>query len=217
MPRGNINVAIYLRVSTSEQTTLNQEIELKKYCVNNNYEIYKIYKDEGVSGSKTSRPQLDLMLRDMREKRFEAVLVWKFDRLGRSTAHLLQVLEELKNKRVRLIATSQNIDTETPMGKFFFIILSGFAEMERELTIERIKLGLARRKKQGKPIGRQKGAKDKSKRKRLGYFEREERNKKAKWKKQTTPQDSKPKPSKKLSIKQAVVYKNHARSYEDKF
>jgi len=178
--------AMYLRVSTPDQTTLNQELELKNYCERENIEIYNIYKDEGVSGAKTSRPELDKMLQDMRNKCFEVIVVWKFDRLGRSTAHLLQVLEELKNKNVRLIATSQNIDTSNPMGKFFFIILSGFAEMERELIRERIKLGLARRKKQGKPLGRQKGAKDKTKRKRLGYFQREYRNKKAKFK-QTTP------------------------------
>src|SRR3989344_653893 len=104
-----MKVAIYLRVSTLEQTTLNQELELKAYCERNNYEIYKIYKDEGASGAKTYRPQLDLMLIDMRNKLFDAVIVWKFDRLGRSTSHLLQVLEELKNKNVRLIATSQNI------------------------------------------------------------------------------------------------------------
>jgi len=164
--------ALYLRVSTADQTTLNQELELQEYCKRNDIEIYKIYKDEGVSGVKTSRPQLDLMLQDMRNGFFNCVVVWKFDRLGRSTAHLLQVLEELKNKEVRLIATSQNIDTSTPMGKFFFIILSGFAEMERELIRERIKLGLERRKKQGKPLGRQVGSKDKSRRKRLGYFER---------------------------------------------
>jgi len=163
---------LYLRVSTSEQTTLNQEIELKKYCEREGWDIYSIYKDEGVSGSKTSRPELDRMLQDMRNKCFEVIVVWKFDRLGRSTAHLLQVLEELKNKNVRLIATSQNIDTNTPMGKFFFTILSGFAEMEREMITERIKLGNARRKKEGKPLGRKKGAKDKGNRKRLGYYER---------------------------------------------
>ncbi len=167
-----MKAALYLRVSTTDQTTLNQEIELKKYCENNNFEIYKIYKDEGISGSKTSRPQLDLMLQDMRNKCFAAVIVWKFDRLGRSTAHLLQVLEELKNKDVRLIATSQNIDTETPMGKFFFIILSGFAEMEREMIRERIKLGLARRKQQGKVLGRPRGSKDKVYRRKAGYFMR---------------------------------------------
>jgi DNA invertase Pin-like site-specific DNA recombinase len=167
-----MKAALYLRVSTVEQTTLNQELELREYCKRNNIEVFKVYKDEGVSGVKTSRPQLDLMLQDMRNKFFDCIVVWKFDRLGRSTQHLLQVLEELKNNNIRLIATSQNIDTSTPMGKFFFIILSGFAEMERELIRERILLGLQRRKKEGKPLGRQLGAKDKSKRKRLGYFVR---------------------------------------------
>lgn len=162
--------ALYLRVSTSDQTTLNQKLELESYCKREGIEVFKIYEDEGVSGAKTTRPQLDLMLQDMRKGLFDVVIVWKFDRLGRSTAHLLQVLEELKNNSVRLIATSQNIDTSNPMGKFFFVILSGFAEMERELIRERIKLGLKRRKAQGLPVGRQKGSKDKSKRKRLGYF-----------------------------------------------
>lgn len=181
-----MKAGLYLRVSTLDQTTLNQELELKDYCKRNNIEIYKIYKDEGISGSKTSRPELDKMLQDMRNKRFECVVVWKFDRLGRSTAHLLQVLEEMKNKGINLIATSQNIDTSTPMGKFFFTILSGFAEMEREMIRERIKLGLERRRKQGKNVGRQKGAKDKSQRKRLGYFQREARNKKSRFNKQAS-------------------------------
>lgn len=167
-----MKAALYLRVSTAEQTTLNQELELKRYCEANQIEIYRIYKDEAISGSKTSRPQLDLMLQDMRAKQFDIVMVWKFDRLGRNTAHLLQVLEEMQNKNIRLIATSQAIDTQTPMGKLFFTILSGFAEMERQLIVERIKLGLERRKKQGKKLGRQKGARDKARRKRLGYYER---------------------------------------------
>jgi DNA invertase Pin-like site-specific DNA recombinase len=167
-----MKAGLYLRVSTLDQTTMNQELELLKYCEINNIEIYKTYKDEGVSGSKVSRPQLDLMLQDMRNKCFNCVIVWKFDRLGRSTSHLLQVLEELKNKNVTLIATSQNIDTSTPMGKFFFTILSGFAEMEREMIRERIKLGLERRKQQGKVLGRPKGSKDKSYRKKGGYYNR---------------------------------------------
>ena len=170
--------ALYLRVSKSDQTTLNQELELKNYCQQNSWEIFNIYKDEGVSGSKTSRPQLDKMLCDMRNKRFQSVIVWKFDRLGRSTAHLLQVLEEMKNKGIRLIATSQNIDTETAMGKFFFTILSGFAEMEREIITERINLGLARVKKQGKKLGRPSGSKDKARRRRSGYLLRWNQNKK---------------------------------------
>ncbi|PIN77724.1 resolvase [Candidatus Woesearchaeota archaeon CG10_big_fil_rev_8_21_14_0_10_34_12] len=164
-----MKTAIYLRVSTSEQTTLNQELELKSYCEREGFDIFEIYKDEGISGAKTSRPALDKMLKDMREKKFEAIIVWKFDRLGRSTKHLLQVLEEMKNKDVRLIATSQNIDTGTPMGKFFFTIMAGFAEMERELIRERILLGLQRRKTQGKPLGRPVGSTDKKRRKRSGY------------------------------------------------
>lgn len=165
-----MRAGLYLRVSTSDQTTLNQELELKRYCELNNLEVYQIYKDEGVSGAKTSRPQLDLMLQDMRNKLFDVVVVWKFDRLGRSTAHLLQVLEELQNKGIRLIATSQNIDTSNPMGKFFFTILSGFAEMERELIRERILLGLERRRKQGKTMGRPKGSTDKKRRTKSGYY-----------------------------------------------
>jgi len=164
--------AIYIRVSKLDQTTLNQELELVDYCKRNNYDIFKIYNEQGVSGAKTSRPQLDLMLQDMRDKRFDVIVVWKFDRLGRSTAHLLQVLEELKNKSVRLVATSQSIDTDTPMGKFFFTILSGFAEMERELIRDRILLGLERRKKQGHSLGRPTGSKDKGRRRTSGYTNR---------------------------------------------
>lgn len=172
-----MKASLYLRVSKSDQTTLNQELELVEYCKRNDYEIYKIYKDEGISGAKTSRPQLDLMLQNMRAKLFDAVIVWKFDRLGRSTQHLLQVLEEMKNKGVRLIATSQNIDTETPMGKFFYTILSGFAEMEREIIRERIFLGLERAKSQGKVLGRKEGSKDKGRRRKSGYLLRWQREK----------------------------------------
>jgi len=173
----NKQCALYLRVSKSDQTTLNQELELKSYCQRNDWDIFNVYKDEGVSGSKTSRPELDKMLKDMRDKKFQAVIVWKFDRLGRSTAHLLQVLEEMKNKEIRLIATSQSIDTDTAMGKFFFTILSGFAEMERGIITERINLGLARVKKQGKKLGRPSGSKDKNYRKKSGYLLRWQKEK----------------------------------------
>jgi len=165
-----MKVAIYVRVSTLDQTTLNQELELTEHCKRHGYEIFKIYKERGVSGAKTSRLELDRMLQDMRNKLFNAVIVWKFDRLGRCTRHLLQVLEEMKNNKVGLIATSQNIDTSTPMGKFFFIILSGFAEMEREIIRERIQLGLQRARKQGRKLGRPQGAKDKGRRRKSGYY-----------------------------------------------
>jgi len=172
--------ALYLRVSTEDQKTLNQKIVLEDYCKRNQIDIYKIYIDEGVSGAKTSRPELDNMMQDMRLGYFDSVIVWKLDRLGRSTQHLLQMLQEFQNKNVRLVCTDMNIDTGTAQGKFFFTIVGAFAELEREMITDRIKLGLARRKKQGKPLGRLKGAKDLKKRSRLGYFEREARNKKMK-------------------------------------
>jgi len=173
-----MKAGLYLRVSTTDQTTLNQELELKKYCENNEIEIYSIYKDEGISGSKTTRPELDKMLQDMRNRCFDVVICWKLDRLGRSTQHLLQILEELQNKQVRLICIDMNIDTGTPQGKFFFTIVGAFAELEREIIRERIKLGLARRKAQGHPLGRQKGSRDISKRSRLGYYQRWAKTKK---------------------------------------
>ena len=184
-----MKIALYLRVSTSDQTTLNQEILLKEFCKRNNYEIYKIYKDEGVSGSKTSREGLDRMLQDMRQRYFEALIVWKLDRLGRSVQHLLQILEELKNKNVRLICTDMNIDTGTPQGKFFFTVIGAFAELEREIITERINAGISRAKKQGKHMGRPKGKKDTKPRNKIGYFNRWSKEKKAKWHtKKTTPQ-----------------------------
>lgn len=159
-------------MSTVDQTTLNQELELKEYCERNGYEIFEIYKDEGVSGSKTSRPALDKMLNDMRQKRFDAIVIWKLDRLGRSTQHLLQILEELNKKQVRLIITTMNMDTDTAQGKFFFTVVGAFAELEREMITERIRLGLLRRKKEGKLMGRPKGSKDKKRRTKSGYYRR---------------------------------------------
>jgi DNA invertase Pin-like site-specific DNA recombinase len=163
-----MKVAIYTRVSTQDQTNENQLIELRRFCQNNNHEVVAEFSDT-ISGTKSSRPELDKMMQAMREKQFEAVIVWKFDRLGRSTKHLLQVIEEMKNKNVGLIATSQNIDTSTSMGKFFFTILAGFAEMEREIIVERTMLGLSRAKSEGKKLGRPSGSKDSKRRRLSGY------------------------------------------------
>lgn len=167
-----MKAAIYVRVSTKDQTTLNQELILNEYCERNKIELTKIYRDEGISGSKTSREGLDLMLQDMRRGLFDTIIVWKLDRLGRSTQHLLQILSELQSKRVRLICIDMNIDTETPQGKFFFTIVGAFAELEREIIRERIYAGLARAKSQGKSLGRKAGSKDIKPRNRLGYWKR---------------------------------------------
>jgi DNA invertase Pin-like site-specific DNA recombinase len=165
-----IKIAIYVRVSTIDQKNENQLVKLRDYCRNNNFKIVKEYVENGISGTKTSRPELDKMLQAMRKREFDAIVVWKFDRLGRSTIHLLQVLEEMQKLGVGLIATSQNIDTSTPHGKLFFTMLSGFAEFEREVIRERIMLGLERTKKQGTKLGRPFGAIDKKRRVKSGYF-----------------------------------------------
>jgi DNA invertase Pin-like site-specific DNA recombinase len=185
-----MQTALYLRASRKDQTLEQQESILKDYCIREGLVIYKVYAERGVSGAKESRPQLDLMLQDMRQRKFNTVAVLKFDRLGRSTKHLLQTLDEMKNKNVRLIATAQNIDTSTPMGKFFFTILAAIAELEREFVIERTsdKLDYYKQQiaqqgffinKKGEKcfaLGRRKGSKDKAYRKKGGYYLRYSNN-----------------------------------------
>lgn len=175
-----MKVALYCRVSKLDQHAENQEIELKDYSKRNNFEIYKIYIDR-ISGAKDTRPALNDLMTDARKKRFNAVIVWKVDRLGRSVAHMTQVIQEWQNLGIDLIITTLGIDTRTPTGKLILGILKQIAEFERELIRERILLGLERRKKQGKPLGRPKGSKDKNPkgRRKSGYYRRwEKQNKK---------------------------------------
>ena len=171
-----LKAALYARVSTSDQHNENQLLELRRFCQNNDYEIIGEFADV-ISGVKDTRPQLDKLMQAARQKEFDCVICYKFDRMGRSTRHLLQILEELRNKGIRIIATSQNIDTESSAGKLFFTIIAGFAEMEREMMIERVNLSVKRAKSQGKIWGRPKGAKDKNHngRRRLGYLARWEK------------------------------------------
>lgn len=136
-----MKVAIYCRVSTDEQDANKQEDICKKYCEVNNLEIYGIYKDV-ISGTKSSRPKFNEMLNDMRENRFQAIMVTKLDRLTRSLQHLLGLLEEFNKKGVHFIATTQNIDTSTAAGKLQTQILGAFAEFERNIISERTKEGL---------------------------------------------------------------------------
>ena len=175
---------LYHRASKQDQTTIQQEIKTKEFCNTNSIQIYKVYSEVGQSGAKESRPQLDLMLQDMRAKKFNCIVVLKYDRLGRSTIHLLQVLEEMKNLGIRLIAVEQNIDTSTPMGKWFVTNLISMAEMEREMIIERTNDKLSYYKEQIKEkgffinkkgkkcyaLGRPKGSGDKGRRKKGGYY-----------------------------------------------
>ena len=164
-----MKIAIYTRVSTSDkgQTTEQQESILIDYCKNNNLE-FEIFKDF-VSGSKESRPQLDLMLQRIRSNEFKGVLVLRLDRLGRSLKHLLQLIEEFKNKKIKFICLSPQIDTETSQGMFFLQIMGAVSEFERSLIRERIKDKLNYLKANGVKLGRPVGSKDKGRRRTSGY------------------------------------------------
>ena len=168
--RTNGKCAIYVRVSTEEQNPDHQVKALKTYSSNCGYETYKIYKDV-ISGTKSSRPALNMLMFDMRKRLFNVVIVWKLDRLGRSLQHLLNIVEEFHKRNIDFICVDQNIDTTTASGKFTFHILAAVAEFEREMISERTKLGMRKALKEGR-VGRPKGKKDTEPRNKAGYYMR---------------------------------------------
>lgn len=134
-----MKVAIYCRVSTNEQDASIQEKICREYCERNGHEIYNVYTDNGISGMKDSRPSFDNMLKDMRLMRFNCIVVTKLDRVGRSLKHILSLFDEFATKGIHFIATSQNIDTSSSIGKFQLQMLGAFAEFERNIISERTK------------------------------------------------------------------------------
>jgi len=149
-----MKVAIYARVSTKEQNVQMQLDLCRKYCERGGHEIFDEYIDVGESGAKDSRPAFDEMLKYMRRYRFHAVCVYKLDRIGRSIAHLIKLFEEFKVKNVHFISVTQNIDSNTAEGRMFMHMMMALAEYERELTVDRVKSGLERARRQGKRLGR---------------------------------------------------------------
>lgn len=146
-----MKVALYARVSTEDQSTEGQLIQLREWARRLNYEIYKEYIDHAISGTKTSRPAFDEMLNDMRRYKFAIIAVVKLDRLGRSLRHILSLFDEFNSKGVAVVCTTQPIDTSanSPLGKVTLAFLGAFAELERDLISERTKAGLAARRAQG--------------------------------------------------------------------
>jgi DNA invertase Pin-like site-specific DNA recombinase len=147
-------VAIYVRVSTDEQSTEMQTSDLTRYCDQRGFEIYKEYSDQGVSGTKDKRPGLDELMADARKRKFDAVMVWRFDRFARSTKHLITALEEFRHLGIDFVSYQENIDTSSPLGKAIFTIISAIAELERSIIVERVKSGVRRAKERGKILGR---------------------------------------------------------------
>ncbi len=151
-----VHAAIYARVSTlnGAQDPTMQTRELEEYCQRRGWQVFDCYVDKGVSGKKDSRPQLNRMMQDAHERRFDVVVVWRFDRFARSVSHLLRALETFNSLGVQFVSLSEQVDTSTPMGKMVFTVLGAVAELERNLIVERVRAGLRHARAKGKRLGR---------------------------------------------------------------
>ena len=151
-----MSAAIYARVSTTGQgqSPEMQVRELREYCQRRDWQIVGEYVDAGISGAKDSRPELNKLLAEAHRRRFDAVVVWKFDRFARCVSHLLRALETFNALGVAFVSLSEQIDTSTPTGKMVFTVLGAVAELERSLIAERVRAGLRNARAKGKRLGR---------------------------------------------------------------
>ena len=157
-----VRAAIYARVSTANngQDPSMQTRELREYCERRGWKVAGEYVDEGISGTKDSRPELNKLMADAHRRRFDAVVVWRFDRFARSVSHLLRALETFKALGIEFVSLSEQVDTSTPTGKMVFTVLGAVAELERSLIAERVKAGLRNARAKGKRLGRPRVAVD---------------------------------------------------------
>ena len=148
--------AIYSRVSTDRQTTANQERELREVAERSGWEVVETYRDAGVSGAKgrDGRPGFDALCKDAARRKFDVIMAWSVDRLGRSLQDLVGFLADIHGAKVDLFLQQQGIDTTTPGGKAMFQMMGVFAEFERAMIRERVNAGLARARAQGVKLGR---------------------------------------------------------------
>ena len=149
-------VALYARVSTDNQTSENQLLQLRAVAERHGWIVVNEYIDNGVSGAKGrhERPQFDALLNGVARREFDMIAAWSVDRLGRSLQDLLAFLLELQAKRVDLYLHQQALDTSTPMGKAMFQLCGVFAELERSIIQERVRAGLERARAKGTTLGR---------------------------------------------------------------
>ncbi len=150
-------VAIYARVSTSNkgQDLNTQLLPLKKYCKDKKRDIVQVYTDI-MSWAKESRPSLNSLLDDAKEQKFDTVLVFRFDRISRSTKQLIDLLEKFRKLNISFISLNENIDTTTPTGAMMFTIIAAFAKFERDIISERVKFWIQKARSNWKQIGRKK-------------------------------------------------------------
>jgi len=150
-----MKVAFYVRVSTEEQAeegySINGQIKvLEEYCKRNKYTITEIYKDEGISGKSMERPALKHLLHDAQLGLFDMVMVWKISRISRKQLDFLSIIDKLDKYDVSFFSYSENIDASTPTGKAMLQMMGSFAELERNITVENVKMGMTQRAKEGK-------------------------------------------------------------------
>jgi DNA invertase Pin-like site-specific DNA recombinase len=150
-----MRVGLYARVSTMHnQNPEMQMSELREYAARRGWKIVGEYVDQGVSGSKESRPALNRLMVDAHRRKFDAVLCWKIDRFGRSLKHLVNALADLDAYSVVFISLKDNIDLSTPSGRLMFQVIGAMAEFERSLIQERVRSGLAAARARGMTLGR---------------------------------------------------------------
>ncbi|MGC2623588.1 MAG: recombinase family protein [Candidatus Acidiferrales bacterium] len=157
-----MKAAIYARVSTSNhgQDVGMQTRELRQFAEARGWQVAGEYLDEGVSGAKDSRPELNRLMTDAHRRKFDAVVCWKFDRFARSVSHLLRALETFNSLGIAFVSLSEQVDTTTPAGRMIFTVLGAVAELERSLIAERVRAGLRNARAKGKRLGRPRVAVD---------------------------------------------------------
>lgn len=150
------NVALYGRCSTLNhgQDPELQLRELRSYAASRGWTVFAEYVDNGVSGTRERRPELDRLMADAHQRRFDAVLIWKLDRFARSLKHLVNALAEFEALGVAFVSLRDNLDLTTPAGRLMFQIIGAMSEFERSLTIERVRAGLAHARARGVRLGR---------------------------------------------------------------
>jgi len=147
-------VALYCRVSTTDQTCDNQLRDLRDYCRARGWEQVTEYVDQGISGTRERRPALDGMMAEVKARRVDVVVVAAFDRFGRSVRHLVEALDLFHHLNVEFISLREQIDTGSPLGQAVFTIIAAIAQLERSLIVERVRAGLRRARAEGKRLGR---------------------------------------------------------------
>lgn len=149
-----MKVALYARVSTEGQDTEVQLSALRSHAQNRGWEIVEEFVDRGFSGAKERRPALDRLMKEAWVGKFQAVLVWRFDRFARSVKHLISALESFRNLKIGFISLQEQFDTSSPIGQAMFTIIGAMAQLERDIIRERVKAGLTRARERGIRLGR---------------------------------------------------------------